>query len=493
MRRPEVRKGALVLLGVTLALAGLTACGPLRVAGQRCNPRTETWAHDNQHWVLQCKPNGRWTRALTEAQANAFWAAVAAKQAAEKAAQNPPPPPPPPPTPVIAPSVPAIGSGARRIATGLNHSCAISGSLLKCWGSNISGQLGLGTNAGGAISTLTAVATQVTDASSVAAAKNTTCAVVTGGAVKCFGANEADQVGKAGGAGAYEAAPVQVPGLSGVVQVGVGDEHSCALKNNGTVWCWGDESLGKLGNGSAIGTTFNPVQVAGLSGIAQIAVGANHACALRTDGVVFCWGANSLGQLGNGRGGPDDKNAADQLAVLPTPVVAFGGTVLSTARSISAGGSDSCVTDPHGYVYCWGDNAFGEIGWGSPNGTQLFPPYTTVVGYPVSGLSHATSISIGAYHVCVTIDNGGVMCWGRNDSYQLGVATLGWFVIPQYAPGIGAAVGVSSSTVDTCSLRNDGHAFCWGVVGGNTLGNRLGTGGVAAGGHLPGAPVIGFP
>src|SRR4051794_12030604 len=96
-RGADLRKGAIVLLGVGVLFAGLAACGPLKTQGQRCDPRTETWAHDNSHWVLQCKPNGRWKRALTEAQANAFWAAVAAKQQQQQ-------PPPPPPTPVVAPS-----------------------------------------------------------------------------------------------------------------------------------------------------------------------------------------------------------------------------------------------------------------------------------------------------------------------------------------------------------------------------------------------------
>jgi alpha-tubulin suppressor-like RCC1 family protein len=482
----------LVLLGVTLALAGLTACGPLKRAGQRCDPRTETWAHDNQHWVLQCKPNGRWTRALTEAQANAFWAAVAAQQAAKKAAENPPPAP-PPPAPVITPVVPVIGSAAKRIAVGLNHSCAISGSLLKCWGSNISGQLGLGTNAGANIATVSAVPSLIADASSVSARKNTTCAVVTGGAVKCFGANDAGQDGVAGGFGAYQLAPVQIPGLSSIVQVGVGDEHACALRSDGTVWCWGDETFGKLGNGVSFGSSFQPVRVAGLSGIAQIAVGANHSCALRNDGVVLCWGANTLGQLGNGKGGPDDSNSLDQLASVPTPVIVFGGSLLTNARSISAGASDSCATNPQGNVFCWGDNAFGELGWGTLNGTSLFPPYTTVVGYPVQGLGLATSVSVGTYHACATLNTGGVVCWGRNEAYEMGIPPLGFFTVPQPVPGIGGAVAVASGEVDSCTLRNDGLAFCWGTVGGNTLGNRLGTGGVNAGGHLAGAPVIGFP
>ncbi len=489
-RGSDVRKGALILLGVGLLFAGLTACGPLKRQGQRCNYPADSWAHDNSHWVLQCKPNGRWKRALTESQANAFWAAVARKQADEKAAAAAAAaaPTPPPPS-VITPGVPPIGSGAKRVATGLNHSCAVSGSTLKCWGSNISGQLGLGSNAGSNVNSLTAVASQVTGASSVAAGKNTTCAVVTGGAVKCFGANDGGQVGKAGGLNAYEPAPVQVPGLSGIVQVALGDEHACALRNDGTVWCWGDETYGKLGNGVAFGSRPQPVQVSGLGGIAQIAAGANHSCALRSDGIVFCWGSNLLGQLGNGAGGPSDPSR--QIGTVPTPVIVFGGSLLTTARSISAGASDTCVTDPHGYIFCWGDNAFGEIGWGS--GIPLLPPYTTVVGYPVQGVYHATSTSVGTYHACATFDNGAVACWGRNDSYQVGVPTLGYFAAPQWVPGIAASIAVSSGVVHTCALRNDGRVFCWGTVDRNSLPNRLGTGGVNLGGHLAGAPVIGFP
>jgi alpha-tubulin suppressor-like RCC1 family protein len=487
-----VQKAAAVLVGMGLLFAGLTACGPLRRQGQRCDPKTETWAHDNSHWILQCKPNGRWVRALTEAQANAFWRAVAAKQAAEKAAAaaaaKSPPPPPSPPATVILPAVPAIGSAAQRIATGLNHSCAISGSTLKCWGSNISGQLGLGSNVGATVSTTTAAASLVTDASSVAAGKNTTCAVITGGAVKCFGANEADQVGEPGGFGAAEPTPVQVPGLSGTVQVGVGDEHACALRNDGTVWCWGDDTNGKLGDGRATGTTFQPVRVIGLNGIVQIAVGNNHSCALSNLGYVFCWGANNLGQLGNGSGGPNQPAA--QFAWTALPVLVFGGSALANARSISAGAYDSCATDLYGKVYCWGDNVYGEIGWGP--GSQVTQPYTTLAGYPVAYIVHATSVSVGTYHVCARLNTGVVFCWGRNDSYQMGISTVGDFPFPQGVPGISGVVSLSSSVVHTCALRGDGQVLCWGTDSGGALGNRLGTGDMP-GGHLAGAPVIGFP
>jgi alpha-tubulin suppressor-like RCC1 family protein len=270
--------------------------------------------------------------------------------------------------------------------------------------------------------------------------------------------------------------------LSGIVQVAVGNTHACALRNDATVWCWGDETSGRLGNGVAFGQSPNPQQVIGLGGIVQIAAGASNSCALRADGTVWCWGANGLGQLGNGAGGPQDP--AHQLSAVATPVVIFGGAAVTNARSISVGGADSCATDPYGSIYCWGDNSVGELGF-DPGPTFGF---ATVITYPVTGVSGAVDVSVGRFHVCGTFNNGLVACWGRDEAYQLGITFQS--STPQVVPGVAGSVTVSAGSVHTCEMPSTGQVFCWGstIASGDRLGANRGVGF-----YLAGPPVIGFP
>lgn len=229
------------------------------------------------------------------------------------------------------------------------------------------------------------------------------CALLTAGGIKCWGWNGYGQLGDT--TTTNRSTPVLVSSVpSGVVAVSVGgDAHSCALDSSGGVWCWGANWNGQLGDGTTT-TRTSPVQVSGLSsGVKQIAMGAEHTCALTTDGGVKCWGKNAEGELG-------DTTTTGRT----TPVSVSG--LSSGVASIGAGKYHTCVVLDSGEVKCWGGNWSGQLGDGTT--TDRTAPTS------VSGLSSGiTSVEGGNTHTCVVTTTNSVKCWGENNSGQLGDGT----------------------------------------------------------------------
>jgi len=193
-------------------------------------------------------------------------------------------------------------SNVLSVAAGEYSACAIvSGGTVECWGEDGLGQLGNGTVGGSDQSTPTAVP-NLTGVTSISAGQFHFCALLTGGTVKCWGNDLNGQVGD-GLTGGQTPTPTVVSGLTAVpTAVSAGENHTCALLTDGTVECWGDNSSGELGNGLVNSSSGNttPVKVATLKNVTQVAAGANFTCALLATGEVDCWGDNSVGELGNG-------------------------------------------------------------------------------------------------------------------------------------------------------------------------------------------------
>jgi alpha-tubulin suppressor-like RCC1 family protein len=283
----------------------------------------------------------------------------------------------------------------------------LSSGRVKCWGSNDYGQLGNGELGSGKERAAPVDVANLTDVVALAAGNDHTCALLSGGSVKCWGSNDYGQLGTGdSGSGKGQATPVAVSNLSGVLAVAAGEAHTCALLSGGGVKCWGYNSGGQLGNGkSGPGEDqAAPVAVSNLSGVTAVTAGKFHSCALLSSGSVKCWGENDHGQVGNGELG-DGKYQS-------TP-----GNVsnLSGVAAVNARGRHSCALLVDGSVKCWGWNDWGQLGNGeSGAGKDRATPVS------VSNLSGVAAVVAGGYHNCALMGSGGIKCWGMGDSGQLG-------------------------------------------------------------------------
>ena len=228
------------------------------------------------------------------------------------------------------------------------HSCALlKDATMKCWGRNQNGELGDGTTVNKPSPTTVAGLAGI---KAIGSGAFHTCAVLIDSGVACWGANTGGQLGN--GMASANPAPTAtpVPGLSGVVSLDLGVEHSCAAMANGTARCWG---TGLLGDGM-MSVNKTPVQVGGLTNVAIVSAGgtelAGHTCAVSTPG-TWCWGANTAGQLGV-------ATTMDQT--VPAQLLDLG-----VVPAVSAGGSHTCAMMADGTVRCWGANTSGQLGDGT--------------------------------------------------------------------------------------------------------------------------------
>jgi alpha-tubulin suppressor-like RCC1 family protein len=331
-----------------------------------------------------------------------------------------------------------LAGTATQVAAGRYHTCALTtGGDVLCWGRNGYGQLGDGTNVNKR--TPTAVPGPAGGVTALAAGDGHTCALTVSGGVVCWGWNVYGQLGD--GTTTDRWTPTPVWGLaSGIAAIAAGDDHTCALTTGGGVMCWGRNAYGQLGDWTTTNRSV-PTQVWGLeSGIAALAPGSSHTCALTTGGGVECWGANSNGQVGDG---------TNTQRLTPT------GFFTSGIAAISAGGWHTCALVA-GSALGWGDNVNGQVGDGTT--TDRWTP--TAVSDPVSVFA---AIDAGEYHTCALTTGGAVKCWGRNDNGQLGDGTTTQRLTPKAAPLLASGVAaVTAGGLHTCALEANLGVVCWG-------------------------------
>lgn len=288
-------------------------------------------------------------------------------------------------------------------------------------------------------------------ASKVAATYNSSCLLTAAGEVYCWGDNTYGKLGN--GNTTAQTKPVRASALTGkYTDLAAGYHgHVCALKNDSTVWCWGNGSYGQLGNG-ANSSSSTPQQVSGLSNVRSISSGYYHSCAIKNDGSMWCWGQGAaVGDPGDGK--TSNRN-------IPVQVYGMSSGVLS----MGTGNGYSCASKSDGSVWCWGNGGDGRLGDGSA--------VTRTQPSRVSGLSNVVAMTGGYHHTCAVKSDKTVACWGNPQDYQLGNGVnSGTFYTPQPVIGLANTYLLTSGDHHSCAIRTDRTVVCWGANGYGQLGD----------------------
>ncbi|GBD33168.1 hypothetical protein HRbin33_02148 [bacterium HR33] len=262
-----------------------------------------------------------------------------------------------------------------------------------------------------------------------------TCAVKGDGTVACWGRNEFGELGNGTSGNAFSS-PVRVSSSESFQTVAAGGLHSCALTVTGVAYCWGRNGNGQLGDGSSIDRT-TPVAVSGSRTYQKITAGRFHTCALDTGGTAYCWGSNFNGKLGDGTSTSSS-----------TPVAVSGGL---TFQQIGAGEQHTCGLTTAGEVYCWGDNSSGQLGDGTNTGSAV----------PVPVGSSFTALAVGGFHTCALTTSGVAKCWGHGGFGQLGNGAFANSNVPVSVSGSLTFSTLSAGLYTTCGIAA-GTTYCWG-------------------------------
>ena len=333
--------------------------------------------------------------------------------------------------------------------------CAVRGfGSVYCWGENDHGQLGQGT-----IGNTSITPVQVQNLGGVATAVSTgsdhACALLTSQQVSCWGDNGNGELGD--NTVMTRGTPAIVPGLNGVTAIAAGADMTCALLASGGVDCWGWNFDGDLGIGNTTDKGV-PTAVPGLANVVSLSAGGNHVCAVLTDGSVWCWGQNDNGQLGNGT-----------ITSSPVP---FKVSVLDSttpARSVSCGDRQTCAVLTAGQAVCWGANDGGQLGH-NDNAESHVPEFVQNLG----NTDHIISIATNGNHSCAVLADQTLWCWGDDASGDLGQpANQGPELLPVEVTQhpIGQNVrAVTLGLIDTCAQLNTGDIYCWGNDAAGELG-----------------------
>ncbi len=339
----------------------------------------------------------------------------------------------------------------------------------------------------------------------VTAGEQFSCALLYNGSVKCWGVNNSGQLGLGDtdnrGDNTNEmgdnlpAVDLGTGRTATAIQSGI--HHTCAILDNGSVKCWGQNDQGQLGQGDTDNRGDGPNEMGiyllkvnlGTDGLGndrtakKISLGFKHTCAILDDNTTKCWGANDSGQLG--LGDPDNRGDATGEMGDNLPAVDLGTS--RYAVTISAGNSHTCALLDDATVKCWGDGYYGQLGYG--NNTNLGDTTgemgNSLLAVNVGDSRTVTGLFAGAFFTCVTLDNATSKCWGNSTIGQLGYGNT-----TQLGDGIGemgndlAAMNLGGNTASAfitsrkgnenydfvCVVLTTGKIRCWGHNGQGQLG-----------------------
>ena len=373
-------------------------------------------------------------------------------------------------------------TAAGYLDAGDKHTCAILvDGTVHCWGIGADGRLGYGTTAdlpdaadAGAVDLGPG-----RTARAFAAGFDFSCAILDTGAVRCWGGGANGRLGN-GSTGAVlspaAGPPVDFgPGLTATA-ITAGYQHACAILSDGSVRCWGLGTAGRLGYGnqSSVGdneqvSAAGPVDIGAGHRAVAISAGWYHTCAIRDDGQLLCWGYGAYNQLGY----PGTASVGDDETPAAVGPVPLGG---HTVRAVSAGDSHTCAVLDDGTARCWGLGTYGRLGYGS---TATVP--TAAAAPPINLGPGRSARAITTYlgHTCAILDTGDVRCWGLGGNGRLGYGNQdGIGDDPGETPASAGPVPLSGHAAravtvgisHTCALLDDSTLRCWGFGGDGRLG-----------------------
>jgi alpha-tubulin suppressor-like RCC1 family protein len=346
------------------------------------------------------------------------------------------------------------------VAAGDTHSIALTASgEVWCWGAGTSGQLG---NGGSSSSGTPVKASMPVRAIAIAAGSSFTMALGVDGNVYAWGPPTLDELGTPGTTNVL--VPTRVSGIASIRAIAAGGTHGFALHADGTVYAWGRNFDGELGRGFVSENGSGPARVqmapnTPLTNVISISSGARHGAAVRDDGTVWTWGSNESGELGDPSRVtiPDDNTSpGNRAAKVPN---------LTNVRTISSKGYQLFAVQAFRHVYDWGNNNLGRLG--NPSNTSAF----SSVPVPVTGLPATKAISASCSHALALAADGNVWGWGDNVWGQLGSAVTQTSTATPTALGLSNVVAIAAGCVTSVALKSDGSVWVWGYGQYGAIGN----------------------
>lgn len=283
-------------------------------------------------------------------------------------------------------------------------------------------------------------------AQSIVVGDGISLSICSSGKLNSWGSNTFGQLGN-GGTSSYSYVPVEVNSLTGVIAIASGATYFLALKNDNTVWSWGNNFFGMLGDGTTTNRNV-PVQLTSITGIISINAFASHALALKSDGTIWTWGLNSDGQLGTGTN--TNSNIPVMVSSLTSIVAVAGGT------------NHSLAVSNNGDLWAWGRNGKGQLG----NGTQT----NSNSPIQVTSLTGVTAVEGGNEFSLALKNDGTVWAWGYNNYGQLGNGTQTNSKTPIQVSSLSGIIAIAGGSQNSLALKNDGTVWAWGYNSNGSLG-----------------------